>query len=307
MANDDGGKELVSLINGTSDKIHFKANNMFTVDSPNFSINGEGDASFSGTLSSPKGKIGNWKISTNGLETEGDQTYITTKTHTSPVSQATLFNGKLIIGDISDGPVPETENGYIDIGRYGIFCKSTNYGNEPYLFSVSIADDEIYANCPVMLNGKTWINGELYAQHANMHTSTNAPSLTFGDSSIVLRSTSSSKRYKHDITTELSEELNPKNLYGIKVVQYKFNDDYLDEKDSRKGKDVIGLIADDVADTYPIAADFIKNEKGENQVEDWNYRYMIPAMLKLIQEQKKEIDLLKESVSFLMEKNGEKI
>ena len=55
---------------------------------------------------------------------------------------------------------------------------------------------------------------------------------------------------------------------------------------------------------YPIAIEYIKDKNGNEIPENWNDRYLIPAMLKLIQDQKKEIDELKKSVSFLMQKIG---
>lgn len=50
ITNDDGGKELISIINGSADKIHFGANNMFTVDSPNFSVDNEGNMTLDGGI-----------------------------------------------------------------------------------------------------------------------------------------------------------------------------------------------------------------------------------------------------------------
>lgn len=47
--DDDG--TIVSLINGTADKIHFGANNMFTVDAPNFSVDAGGNIFLKGGIS----------------------------------------------------------------------------------------------------------------------------------------------------------------------------------------------------------------------------------------------------------------
>lgn len=46
--NDDG--TIISLIEGSADRIHFNANNFFTVDSPNFKIDESGNAEFSGNV-----------------------------------------------------------------------------------------------------------------------------------------------------------------------------------------------------------------------------------------------------------------
>ena len=104
---------------------------------------------------------------------------------------------------------------------------------------------------------------------------------------------SSSMRYKTDITTKLSNELDPERLYDLKVWQYKYREGYLNKNDQRYGQDIIGFIAEDVKQKYPIAANY--DEDG--QIENWNVEMIVPAMLKLIQNQKKEIDELKERLN----------
>lgn len=106
---------------------------------------------------------------------------------------------------------------------------------------------------------------------------------------------SSSKRYKHDILPIQNDDIDPHLLYNIEVVQFKFNNDYLDKDDQRYGIDVPGFIAENIAEEYPIAADI--NDDGT--VEDWNDRFLIPPMLKLIQEQKQMIDDLERRLSQL--------
>ena len=60
----------------------------------------------------------------------------------------------------------------------------------------------------------------------------------------------------------------------------------------------IGITAEDVEKYYPNA--LICNKDG--QAESWQERIMIPAMLKLIQEQKKQIDALEKRVADLENK-----
>lgn len=101
----------------------------------------------------------------------------------------------------------------------------------------------------------------------------------------------SSMWFKHDIKPVENEELDPKRLYDIKIYQFKYNDDYLNENDQRYGVDCIGFIAEQVNNVYPIAAD---RETGKPR--NWEMRYMIPPMLALIQDHKKEIDALKAKI-----------
>lgn len=103
---------------------------------------------------------------------------------------------------------------------------------------------------------------------------------------------SSSKRYKHDITADISEGIDAHKLYELQMKQFVFNDNHLTQYPDMKGKTIPGFIAEDVAEIYPSAV--IYNEKGE--VESWDERRIIPAMLKLIQEQHEEIEKLKQVI-----------
>jgi hypothetical protein len=123
-------------------------------------------------------------------------------------------------------------------------------------------------------------------------TTTDAPNVHVWANGLLRRSTSSSERYKKDITEELSDALNPQKLYSLPVKSYKYRDDYLSENDKRYQKDIIGFIAEDVAEIYECAVQY--NEKG--QPEMWNSNVMIPALLKLIQEQNERIKALEEKI-----------
>lgn len=110
-------------------------------------------------------------------------------------------------------------------------------------------------------------------------------------------SSGSSRKFKHDIKPIENAELDPEHLYDIEVVQFKYNDDYLEENDQRYGIDCIGFIAEQVNEVYPIAAD---RETGEPR--NWEMRYIIPPMLALIQQQKKKIDDLESRINELESK-----
>lgn len=103
-------------------------------------------------------------------------------------------------------------------------------------------------------------------------------------------STTSSKRFKEDVKPVENMELNPENLYDIDVVQFKYKKGHFTNKeDPRYRKDMIGFIAEDVYEHYPIAADYHIGDDGNVVCDGWNEQYLIPAMLKLIQDQHKRI------------------
>lgn len=108
---------------------------------------------------------------------------------------------------------------------------------------------------------------------------------------------SSSKKYKNNITDKISPELDPALLYKIPVVQFRYNDDYLSKNDQRYGKNIIGFLAEDIYENYPIACNL---KDGEPEVPEYNM--LIAPMLKLIQEQHEEIENLKKRIEALEQK-----
>lgn len=95
----------------------------------------------------------------------------------------------------------------------------------------------------------------------------------------------SSERYKHDITAKIDSELDPHRLYDLQLKQFVFNDDLPLQYADMAGKTLPGFIAEDVEKIYPAAV----LHNGEN-IENWDERRILPGMLALIQEQKKQLD-----------------
>lgn len=137
-----------------------------------------------------------------------------------------------------------------------------------------------------------------YATTASTTSAANAYISADGKGVLAKTSKTSSRRFKDSITTDLDEELNPEHLYNIDVVQFKYKKDYFTNRDDiRYRKNLIGLIAENVYDNYKIAADWhVDEESGKILVDAWNEQYIVPAMLKLIQEQHKEIEKLKQII-----------
>lgn len=127
------------------------------------------------------------------------------------------------------------------------------------------------------LNGRTYINWR----------ATDGLAPVYIDKDGMLQASTSSARYKKDISTEFNEDLDPHKLYDLPVKQYQYKDEHKD-KQLVEGMQV-GLIAEDVDKYYPNACQY--NADGEP--ESWRERIVLPAMLKLIQEQKAEIDELR--------------
>ena len=124
------------------------------------------------------------------------------------------------------------------------------------------------------------------------NTISSAANVHVNSSGRMYRSTSSSQRYKTDIKDIKSEELNPEKLYDLPVREFKFKEGYLADEDSCVDTLIPGFIAEEVAEVYPIACEY----DGDNP-ENWNIRFIVPAMLKLIQDQNKKIKALEEQIN----------
>lgn len=215
-----------------------------------------------------------------------------------------------------DGYAVQRNNYHIAIGCNTSVIRLRNDGNAFYIMNgdtnswtnyiTFFTDGTVYMPSSVRINSP----GHLYIPSCTKAETTSAANAFISsDGNGVLAKTSktSSRRFKDSITPELDEDLNPERLYDVDVIQFKYKEDYFtNEDDIRYRKNMIGLIAEDVYDKYKIAADW-HVESGEVLVDGWNEQYIIPALLKLIQnqhkelqEQRTEIDQLKETVDILM-------
>lgn len=124
----------------------------------------------------------------------------------------------------------------------------------------------------------------IYDKHGYANTTTNLNYACYVSSNYrIARYASSSKRYKHDIAEVFDATCRPDALYDLPVVTYRYNDGYCaDEPHGEKLH--IGFIAEDVAKLYPVGCGYVNGVP-----ENWNIMEVVPGMLKLIQDQHKDI------------------
>lgn len=131
----------------------------------------------------------------------------------------------------------------------------------------------------VTLSGNVYTLDAFYNQDSS--TSANAANTRMDLDGRTRRSTASSARFKDEIVSlSTVADLDPSKLLALPIRAFKFKSDYLDATDNRAGMVVPGLIAEEVAEHYPIAAD----RDNDGVVENWNERFVIPGMLALIQD-----------------------
>ena len=164
---------------------------------------------------------------------------------------------------------------------FGIGSGGKNHG----IYSKANNGWLIYANA----------SGNMYAPIAGSDTASSGNTCYIGSTGRLQRS-SSSKRYKHDIDDLQYKNISAEKLYDLRVAQFVFNDDHIGKDDPNYQTLIPGFIAEEVAEAYPVAA--ILN--GNGQVEDWDARLILPPMMKLIQEQKRQIDSLSDKIDKLL-------
>lgn len=168
----------------------------------------------------------------------------------------------------------------------------TNYpdNTKNYNAKISLNSDGNIVFSGTGWNGSTASSPVIVAQGCYKYTQSGS-TLTINSSGTIKRS-SSSRKLKENIKSELKTDV--KALYDIKVVQFKYKEGVLEETDEWYGKNIIGFIAEQVNEVFPEGV--IHSGKNFENCDDWNPRTIIPAMLKLIQEQHEEIESLKEKV-----------
>lgn len=220
------------------------------------------------------------------------------------------LNIRLDVGEVNEDTKENSRVNMLNLSKKGLslsafqFDSSNNMSEFKYMeLLTSLYEAGIRFNNPYLSNAPECYFGLAGIKNTEVNNSTTSSgaNVRIDTDGKFHKYASSSKRYKKDITNEIKEDLAPEKLYDLNVVQYKYNDGYLGENDQRCGKDFIGFIAEEVAEVYPLAC----NVDGENRPEMWEIGILFPALLKLVQEQKKDIDNLTERVESLEERLGD--
>lgn len=121
-------------------------------------------------------------------------------------------------------------------------------------------------------------------------TYTSAANMVVTANGIFGRSTSSSRRYKKDISVADIDEL--KGLYDLPVKKFKYKDDYIAADDELYDKSLYGFIVEDLENVLPCAVQHEKDTDGTLKPEMWNSNIIVPSLLKLIQDLNNRLKVL---------------
>lgn len=166
-------------------------------------------------------------------------------------------------------------------------------GEDLYIYGLTRVQNGLKVSDHLESFGTTYLNGTVYSHGIKQAGSGTGTANVFihPDTDLMQMTGGSSRRFKHDIKPIENKDLDIHRLYDIPVVQFVYNDDYLDPADQRYQDEIPGFIAEDIKEAYPVACEIDK----EGQVTDWNERFIIPPMLALIQEQNQRIKRLEEA------------
>lgn len=215
--------------------------------------------------------------------------YMQVETNESGSSHETGFGFSKISWDLN-GSIADRYT----IKSNGGFVLSANDGNNVlYLVGKSVyLGSNSKINGSLTTTGDVKSGGDIFLNFAS--TSGTIPLVV--NTKGVITVASSSERYKENIKPVEDAVLDPSGLYDVQVCQYNYKPECRDKE--LVGGTQIGLVAEDLAQHYPNAV--IYDEDG--RPESWQDRIMIPAMLKLIQEQKQQLDDLRAEVDALKAK-----
>lgn len=256
-------------------------------------------------------------LKANNLTIAGGQIDMTS----SNATDSSMGNSKIILKGTSYGLYLYPNEVRISDGT----SQNINYG-------IRIRPGKIYAGGKVLFNQidtesmstQTW-SSQLFvckgeqvssASQADSASTVYVSSSDTTEYSVRVKSSGSSKtlhahalgslrKWKKDIKPIESGIVDPHKLYDIEVVQFKYNDEFfkgeedgkliINKKDWRYDKTLCGFIVDDLEKIYPNCVERNGNGEGFN----WDPQYILPSMLKLIQEQNDRLKVLESKINEL--------
>ena len=244
------------------------------------------------------GIIGGFSVSSSNMTTarynDSEGAYATFYLR-PPTSATTKF---LQIAKAKDPANPSAKRSEFYVNGSGFVCCSGisvgghydaggNLHNPNFYMTLDPADGYLYVGSLHVTDSK------IEAKNINVGTG-NTMVYTpdaIGSWGTIKQTASSSIRYKNpveDMTYDYAKQ-----VLDITPTIFRYKYGYLEEGDESAGKEIPGFYAEDVEEHFPIGV--YHNLNGT--VENWKPERIIPAMLRIMQEQQKEIERLKEAMA----------
>lgn len=144
------------------------------------------------------------------------------------------------------------------------------------------------------------IRGSVYMPGVFGNSTTADPNLHITSTGYLNTKGGSSRKWKHDIRNIQDSEIDPHRLYNTRTYEFIYNDDYINEKDPRRGKKIPGFIIEDLEKDYPIAVDYDEN----GNLSTWSPSMFIAPFLELHKEHHADIKEIKDLLNKIINKIG---
>lgn len=254
IANLDAGKITAGTITGIA---YYNGSGTFSVSPTGVLV--ATSATITGVINGGTGYIGGWFFNSNGIYNSGSDNLLYANPGTDGLAYSTTGRG--IMRRLQLNGSSGTTLGSATLAVGGILTVDSDSTLAGNIRSVGTTNTTTGSAANVFINSV---------------------------SGLFARSTASSQRYKHDIVNLTDvPELDPKALYKLPVRAFRFNKDYLPIEDDRADVLVPGFIAEEMDAVYPLAVDY-----NDGQVETWNDRMLVPALLSLIQDLNNRVKIL---------------
>lgn len=163
----------------------------------------------------------------------------------------------------------------------------TNIHGVSHFYNQIYADEASRFYKQIYVDGKAYLTGGINSTGVYNNTTTRSANVYIDGSGNFWHVTSSSKRYKEEI--KKVRDFDYRQILDAEVYQYRYCKDYVDDHDLK-----IGFVVEQLQESFPEAVQY------ENDLpEMWNINTMFPALVKVVQDQQEEIELLKEEVKDL--------
>lgn len=204
-------------------------------------------------------------------------------------NESGVYNGlRIIVGGSNENLCGRDENGRYIFGNNGSImyyrAKNVDTTTTGNAFKITSGNDIASNN-----TSSIWLFGaaDATSRHIGSYlaynrTYSSAANMVVTSNGVFGRSTSSSERYKEDITIAGVDCFS--GLYNLPVKKFKYKSGYLCGEDERCGQYLYGFIVEDLVNILPCAVEHVTNQDGESVPEMWNSNIIVPALLKLIQD-----------------------
>jgi hypothetical protein len=187
-----------------------------------------------------------------------------------------------------------SSNAEVEYGAYGCTIESNSAGNQSGRLQFMTSSNGItrIPRMTITSGGELQVAysggaGFIRSQATYTNTSANVPNMYVGSAYEFGRGTASSMRYKENINDWNESGINT--ILALKPKTFTYKEEYYKNPE----RVILGLIAEEVAETCKYLADY-ENEDGSGEVENVRYAYIVVPLIKAIQEQQIQIQNLQE-------------